>query len=125
MSLYERAGLALLRRFDPETAHGLSLIALRVGLAPRPDGISSPRLMSVVAGLRLLNPIGLAAGYDKNAVALGPLSRAGFGFLEVGAATPVAQEGNPRPRLYRLGDAVHRRRHGPGPDDRCRPKARG
>ncbi len=102
MSLYERAGLALLRRFDPETAHGLSLTALRMGLAPLPGLATSPRLATTLAGLVLPNPVGLAAGYDKNAVALGPLSRAGFGFIEVGAATPVAQEGNPRPRLYRL-----------------------
>jgi dihydroorotate dehydrogenase len=102
VSLYERAGLALLRRLDPETAHGLSLTALRMGLAPLPGVITSPRLATHLAGLALPNPVGLAAGYDKNAVALGPLSRAGFGFLEVGAATPLAQEGNSRPRLYRL-----------------------
>jgi dihydroorotate dehydrogenase len=102
VSLYERAGLALLRRFDPETAHGLSLAALRIGLAPLPGLVTSPRLASTLAGLALPNPVGLAAGYDKNAVALAPLSRAGFGFLEVGAATPLVQEGNPRPRLYRL-----------------------
>jgi dihydroorotate dehydrogenase len=50
----------------------------------------------------LLNPVGLAAGYDKNATAIAPLSRAGFGFVEVGAATPLPQPGNPRPRLFRL-----------------------
>ncbi len=102
MRLYESAGLALLRRLDPERAHGLSLMALRTGLAPLPGLVTSPRLASHVAGLALPNPVGLAAGYDKNAVALGPLSRAGFGFIEAGAATPVAQDGNPRPRLYRL-----------------------
>jgi dihydroorotate dehydrogenase len=102
VSLYERAGLALLRRFDPETAHGLSLTALRMGLAPSPGVVTSPRLSNSLAGLSLPNPVGLAAGYDKNATAIAPLSRAGFGFLEVGAATPVAQDGNPRPRLYRL-----------------------
>jgi dihydroorotate dehydrogenase len=102
VSLYERAGLALLRCLDPETAHGLSLTALRMGLAPLPGVVTSPRLSTHLAGLPLSNPVGLAAGYDKNAVALAPLSRAGFGFLEVGAATPLAQDGNPRPRLYRL-----------------------
>ena len=102
MSLYESAGLALLRRFDPETAHGLSLMALRTGLAPLPGLVTSPRLATQVAGLTLPNPVGLAAGYDKNATVIAPLSRAGFGFLEVGAATPVGQDGNPRPRLYRL-----------------------
>ena len=102
MTPVERLGLALLHRFDPETAHGLSLTALRCGLAPLPGPVSSARLNSQVAGLDMPNPVGLAAGYDKNAVALGPLSRAGFGFLEVGAATPLPQKGNPKPRLFRL-----------------------
>ena len=102
MTLVERAGLSLLHRFDPETAHGLSLSALRLGLAPLPGPVSSPRLRTSLAGLNLLNPVGLAAGYDKNAVAVAALSRAGFGFIEVGAATPLAQPGNPKPRLFRL-----------------------
>ncbi len=55
-----------------------------------------------MAGLSLENPVGLAAGYDKNAVAVDPLMRSGFGFLEVGAATPRPQPGNPKPRLFRL-----------------------
>ncbi|MDZ4136585.1 MAG: quinone-dependent dihydroorotate dehydrogenase [Paracoccaceae bacterium] len=98
----ERAGLALLHRCDPERAHSLSLAMLRAGLVPLPGVITSPRLATALAGLALPNPIGLAAGYDKNAVALPALMRAGFGFLEVGAATPRAQPGNPRPRLFRL-----------------------
>lgn len=102
MSLIECAGLALLHRVDPERAHTLSLMALRSGLAPLPKPYVSPRLATTVAGLHLANPIGLAAGYDKNAVALATLARAGFGFLEVGAATPRPQPGNPRPRLFRL-----------------------
>jgi dihydroorotate dehydrogenase len=93
-----------LRSLDPERAHGVSLLALRAGIVPLAGCISTPRLATTVAGLALTNPIGLAAGYDKNAVAIAPLSRAGFGFLEVGAATPRAQEGNARPRLYRLTD---------------------
>lgn len=102
MSVTEATGLALLRRIDPERAHGLSLLALRAGLAPMPGPVTSPRLETRLAGMVLPNPVGLAAGYDKNAVALAPLSRAGFGFLEVGAATPLPQPGNPRPRLFRL-----------------------
>ena len=102
MSLYERAGLALLHRLDAETAHGLSLNALRLGLVPLPGPVALPRLATTIAGLPLLNPIGLAAGYDKNARALAPLTRAGFGFIEVGAATPLPQDGNPKPRLFRL-----------------------
>lgn len=102
MSLPERLGLRLLHCLDPETAHGLSLRALQAGLVPLPGPFTTPRLAVTLAGLPLLNPVGLAAGYDKNATAVGPLSRAGFGFIEVGAATPRPQAGNPRPRLYRL-----------------------
>lgn len=102
MSLLERAGLALLHRLDPERAHALSLVALQTGLVPLPGPVTTPRLATTLAGLPLLNPVGLAAGYDKNATALGPLSRAGFGFVEVGAATPLPQPGNPAPRLFRL-----------------------
>lgn len=102
MSLVERAGLALLHRLDPERAHGLSLVALNTGLAPLPGPVTSPRLATTLAGMPLPNPVGLAAGYDKNATAIAALSRAGFGFIEVGAATPLPQPGNPRPRLFRL-----------------------
>lgn len=104
MSLLERAGLAALHRLDPEAAHGLAIKALRLGLTPSGGPVTSPRLRSTVAGLDLLNPIGLAAGFDKNATVLAPLSRAGFGFVEVGAATPRPQPGNPRPRLFRLSE---------------------
>ncbi|MBC58551.1 MAG: dihydroorotate dehydrogenase (quinone) [Confluentimicrobium sp.] len=102
MSVAERLGLALLHRCDPERAHGLSIAALKAGLVPLPGVTTSPRLRTTLAGLDLPNPVGLAAGFDKNAQALAPLSRAGFGFLEVGAATPRPQPGNPRPRLFRL-----------------------
>lgn len=102
MSWLERAGLAALRRVDPETAHGLALRALSAGLAPLPAPVASARLQTDLAGLRLATPLGLAAGFDKNATALRPLSQAGFGFVEVGAATPRPQPGNPRPRLFRL-----------------------
>lgn len=102
MSLLEQAGLAALRRIDPERAHRLALMALRAGLAPAPGRLTSDRLRTRVAGLDLLNPMGLAAGFDKNAEALAGLARGGFGFVEVGAATPRPQRGNPRPRLFRL-----------------------
>jgi dihydroorotate dehydrogenase len=102
VNLAERAGLAVLHRIDPERAHALSLLALRAGLAPAPGPVTSPRLRVALGGLHLPNPVGLAAGFDKNAVAVAPLTRAGFGFVEVGAATPLPQPGNPRPRLFRL-----------------------
>src|SRR6056297_2845219 len=101
---FERTGLAALHRLDPERAHDAALMALRAGLVPLPGRITSPRLRCDIAGLSLDNPLGLAAGFDKNARALGPLSRAGFGFLEVGAVTPRAQPGNQRPRLFRLSE---------------------
>ena len=102
MTGLERLGLGLMHRLDPERAHGLALRALRMGLAPAPGPVTSPRLRVDLAGITLPNPVGLAAGFDKNAEALTPLSRAGFGFIEAGAITPRAQPGNPRPRLFRL-----------------------
>ena len=104
MSLLERVGLPLLRKFDPETAHGLSIKALNMGLAGGAGPVTSARLATELAGMSLPNPVGLAAGFDKNAQAIGPLARTGFGFLEVGAATPRPQPGNPKPRLFRLSE---------------------
>ncbi len=104
MSLLEQAGLRLLHRFDPETAHGMALTALRFGLSPTAGTVTSTHLRTNLAGMALANPVGLAAGFDKNATALRPLSRSGFGFIEVGAATPRPQPGNPKPRLFRLSE---------------------
>lgn len=102
MNLLEQVGLGLFARLDPERAHGLALKALNMGGAPQPGPISTPRLQTRIAGLTLPNPVGLAAGFDKNAVAIAPLMHAGFGFIELGAATPRPQPGNPKPRLFRL-----------------------
>lgn len=102
MRMLEQIGLTALRRMDPEAAHGLALKALNAGLGPRSGPVTSDRLRTTLAGLDLPNPVGLAAGFDKNATALHALSRTGFGFLEVGAATPRPQPGNPKPRLFRL-----------------------
>jgi dihydroorotate dehydrogenase len=102
LNLIESLGLAALHRLDPERAHGLSLRALSAGVVPLAGVVTSPRLATTVAGMSLPNPVGLAAGFDKNATAVAPLSRAGFGFIEVGAATPRRQPGNPQPRLFRL-----------------------
>jgi dihydroorotate dehydrogenase len=104
MTVLERLALPLLHRLDPETAHGLAMAGLRLGLGPRGGAITSPRLRTRLGPLELPNPLGLAAGFDKNAVAVAPLLAAGFGFVEVGAATPLPQPGNPRPRLFRLAE---------------------
>lgn len=93
--------MSLLRRLDPETAHGLALRALRRPWPGRPAE-DDPILRVEALGLRFSNPIGLAAGFDKDAVALAGLARLGFGFLEAGTVTPRPQPGNPKPRLFRL-----------------------
>ncbi|MEM1385438.1 MAG: quinone-dependent dihydroorotate dehydrogenase [Pseudomonadota bacterium] len=102
MTLLERAGLAAVGLLEPERAHALALLALRVGAGPRTGPVTAPRLETRIAGLALPNPIGIAAGFDKNAEALRPLLAAGPGFVEIGAITPRPQPGNPRPRLFRL-----------------------
>lgn len=103
MNPIEWLGLKALHCLDPEQAHDLSIRALRAGLVPLPGAaVETSRLRTRIAGLDLPNPVGLAAGYDKNARALPGLMRAGFGFIEVGAATPRPQPGNPKPRLFRL-----------------------
>lgn len=95
-----------LHRIDPERAHDLSLKALRMGLVPLHGGpVTSERLATSAGGLALPNVVGLAAGYDKNAMAVAALMRAGFGFIETGAATPLPQAGNPKPRLFRIPEA--------------------
>jgi dihydroorotate dehydrogenase len=104
MSTLERLALKAMHKLDPERAHGLAIAALKMGLVPLSGPVTSPRLATTLAGLSLPNPVGLAAGFDKNAEVLGPLSRAGFGFVEVGAITPRAQSGNPKPRLFRLSE---------------------
>jgi dihydroorotate dehydrogenase len=94
--------LPLLRRADPETAHGLALKALRYGLAGRDRRPDDPALAVTALGINFRNPIGLAAGFDKDAVAVAALARLGFGFIEVGTLTPRPQRGNQRPRMFRL-----------------------
>jgi dihydroorotate dehydrogenase len=91
----------LLFALDPETAHGLTIAALRSGWLPS-AGRDDPILATTLAGLRLPNPIGMAAGFDKNAEVPDALLRLGFGFAEAGTVTPLPQAGNPRPRMFRL-----------------------
>jgi len=93
--------LPLLRRLPPETAHRLSLRALRLGVAPRRARPDPPSLAITLWGRSFPNPVGLAAGFDKNAEVPQEMLRFGFGFVEIGTVTPRPQAGNPRPRLFR------------------------
>ncbi len=104
MSVLDRLGRRLLFAFDPETAHGMSISALRCGLpvASRPP--QDPRLTVSVCGLDFPNPLGMAAGYDKNAEVPDALLSLGFGFAEAGTVTPLPQPGNPKPRIFRLAE---------------------
>ena len=94
----------VLSRFDAETAHGLALRGLKSGLMPGDRRDDPPSLSVSVWGRRLPNPIGLAAGFDKNAEVPDAMLGLGFGLVEIGSVTPRPQEGNPRPRLFRLPD---------------------
>jgi dihydroorotate dehydrogenase len=96
--------MPLMRGMDPERAHDLALRALRFGLAGADRSPDDPVLATRALGLDFRNPIGLAAGFDKSAVALAPLMRLGFGFVEAGSVTPRPQIGNPKPRLFRLAE---------------------
>lgn len=93
-----------LRLLTPEAAHGLTLWGLAHGLGPRARDPDDPRLALSLWGRDFPNPIGLAAGFDKNALVPGPLLACGFGFVEVGTVTPRPQPGNPRPRIFRLAE---------------------
>ena len=98
----------ILRTLPPETAHRLTIRALRAGLAPRAPGADDPLLTTNLWGLKFPNPVGLSAGFDKDAEVYATLLRLGFGFVEVGSITPRPQAGNPKPRIFRLpeDDAV-------------------
>ncbi|WP_137046225.1 quinone-dependent dihydroorotate dehydrogenase [Pseudolabrys sp. FHR47] len=101
IGFFDRLSRPFLRAFDPEDAHNLALKALRFVPRGRPEP-DPPELKVRAFGLNFPNPIGLAAGFDKNAVAPDALLRLGFGFVEVGSLTPRPQLGNPRPRVFRL-----------------------
>jgi dihydroorotate dehydrogenase len=103
VSALHRLATAALRLLDPEDAHKAAIFALRLGLGPAgpPD---DPILAGTLAGIALPNVVGLAPGFDKNAQVYPQMLRAGFGFVECGTVTPEPQEGNPRPRLFRLSE---------------------
>ncbi|WP_240932956.1 quinone-dependent dihydroorotate dehydrogenase [Pelagibius litoralis] len=91
-----------LRLLDPETAHGVTLKALGMGLGPRAEAPEDPILAIRLWGRDFANPLGLSAGFDKDAAVMAPMLRLGLGFVEVGSITPRPQPGNPKPRIFRL-----------------------
>ena len=102
MNRFWSAAQASLLFLDPETAHGASLRALEAGVHPRQAKPDDPRLAQTLFGLTFPNPIGVAAGYDKDARVYNALFGIGFGSAEAGTITPKPQAGNPRPRVFRL-----------------------
>jgi dihydroorotate dehydrogenase len=94
----------ILRSLPPETAHRLGIQALRLGLMPAGKEETDPILACEHMGLKFANPIGLAAGFDKDAEVMDATLRIGFGFTEAGTVTPLPQPGNPKPRLFRLSE---------------------
>jgi dihydroorotate dehydrogenase len=110
MSVYETAVRPLLFRLDAERAHNLSLRAAELSgrsevvrrAATRVFGYRDPRLQTSLAGIPLANPLGLAAGFDKNGRAIAMLGALGFGHLEIGSISAHASDGNPKPRLFRI-----------------------
>ena len=101
LSLANLAARAI-RLFEPETAHRLTIRLLQAGLAPRRPAPDDPVLRCTRWGHTFASPVGLAAGFDKNAEVPDAMLRFGFGFVETGSVTPRPQAGNPKPRLFRL-----------------------
>ncbi len=101
---YFRIAGPLVRLFDPEQAHGLTIKALKSGLVPAQPRIDDPALKVRLWGIDFPNPVGLAAGFDKNAEVPDAMLSQGFGFVEIGSVTPRPQPGNPKPRMFRLSE---------------------
>jgi dihydroorotate dehydrogenase len=95
---------SLIFKIDPETAHNLAIKSLRLNLIPnlRDENKDDPMFKTKLFGKEIDNPIGMAAGFDKNAEVYNSLFKLGFGFVEVGTVTPLKQYGNPKPRVFRL-----------------------
>jgi len=102
MSMLAIIGARLLRMLPPETAHVLAVRALAAGLGPKVKDAPDPILKTQALGLTFPNPVGVAAGFDKDARAPDALLALGFGFAEAGTVTPEPQPGNPKPRMFRL-----------------------
>jgi dihydroorotate dehydrogenase len=102
MTVLQDIAARALHVLDPEDAHHAAIRGLKAGFGPRDNGLDDPCLAVELKGLQLKNCLGLAAGFDKNAETPDAMLAAGFGFVECGTVTPLPQEGNPRPRLFRL-----------------------
>ena len=95
---------SLIFKIDPEAAHTLAIKSLKLNMVPNifNENKGDPMFESNLFGKSIDNPIGIAAGFDKNAEVYNPLFKLGFGFVEVGTITPLKQDGNPKPRVFRL-----------------------
>ena len=100
----EKYLLNFLKSFQPETSHFLTIQLLKYLAFTINQKKDDPMLRTSIAGLKINNPIGLAAGFDKNAEVINAMSRIGFGFIECGTTTIKPQYGNPKPRIFRLED---------------------
>jgi dihydroorotate dehydrogenase len=108
--LYKLIVRPVLFLFDPESVHSFAVFILKIIMGPAwlqkifrsYYSVPSTKLEQTVFGIKFPNPVGLAAGFDKDAKLVGPLSALGFGFIEIGTLTPKAQRGNNKPRLFRL-----------------------
>ena len=94
----------LIFKIDPETAHNFAIKSLKLNIAPNifDEDKKNPMFETELFGKKIDNPIGLAAGFDKNAEIYNSMFSLGFGFVEVGTVTPLNQYGNPKPRVFRL-----------------------
>jgi len=101
-SFLDRIALAALHRLDAETAHRVTIRLLSTGLLPGGQGASDPRLETRLWDLRFPNPLGMAAGFDKDGEVPDAVLKLGFGYTEIGSVTPKPQPGNPKPRVFRL-----------------------
>ncbi|XP_011066039.1 PREDICTED: dihydroorotate dehydrogenase (quinone), mitochondrial [Acromyrmex echinatior] len=99
---YSDVAIPLVQLINPEIAHKFSVITLKYGLVPKQKTNDPILLQTTVLGLPFKNPIGMAAGFDKQGEAVEGLHKIGFGFVEIGSVTPKPQSGNPKPRIFRL-----------------------
>src|SRR5680860_585189 len=102
ISALANLAMPFLRTLEPEQAHEVTLLAMETGLFPRSFAADDKKLAQTIWGLDFPNPLGIAAGFDKDARVPDAILDAGFGFAEIGTVTPQPQPGNPRPRIFRL-----------------------